>query len=79
LFFIFLGTNPGVCQVTTQLLKDTAAGKKVRKLAKHGNSDIVAAATSVIEAWKETVRKEQGEDPRAYLNGRSIWPLPSLL
>eukprot|EP00884_Botryococcus_braunii_P017343 jgi/Botrbrau1/4292/Bobra.0390s0032.1 len=46
-------------KVTTQLLKDTAAGKKIRKLVKHVDSGIVAAATQVIETWKDAVRKEQ--------------------
>lgn len=46
-------------QVTTQLLKETAAGKRIRKLTKHPNSDIVAAAIKVVEAWKDAVRLEQ--------------------
>ena len=45
-------------QVTTQLLVETQAGKKVRKLTKHGNAAIAQAAAATVAAWKEAVAQE---------------------
>ncbi|CAL8471299.1 g10841 [Coccomyxa elongata] len=45
-------------QVTTQLLLETQAGKKIRKLAKHSNAAISQAAAATVSSWKEAVTKE---------------------
>ena len=47
-------------QVTTQLLVDTQAGKKIRKLTKHGNAAVSQAAAAAVAAWKEAVKQEVG-------------------
>ena len=46
-------------QVNTDLLTETQAGKKVRKLTKHSNEDIAKAAKQLIDTWKDCVRQEQ--------------------
>ncbi|KAK9919113.1 hypothetical protein WJX75_009483 [Coccomyxa subellipsoidea] len=46
------------CQVTTQLLLETQAGKKIRKLAKHSNAAVSQAAAATVSAWREAVTKE---------------------
>ncbi len=45
-------------QVTTQLLLETQAGKKIRKLAKHSNAAVSQAAAATVSSWKEAVTKE---------------------
>ena len=45
--------------VTTQILVDTQAGKRVRKLSKHSNKDVSAAALEVVTLWKQVVKGEQ--------------------
>lgn len=45
-------------QVTTQLLLETQAGKKIRKLAKHSNAAVSQAAAATVSAWKEAVTRE---------------------
>ncbi len=47
--------------VNTQLLAETQAGKKIRKLTKHDDSSIAEAAKSLVAKWKECVRLEQEE------------------
>ncbi|DBA89558.1 TPA: hypothetical protein ACH3X2_004460 [Trebouxia sp. C0005] len=47
--------------VNTQLLAETQAGKKIRKLTKHDDSNIAEAAKSLVAQWKECVRLEQEE------------------
>ena len=46
-------------EVTTQLLSETEAGKKIRKLTKHRDAGIAEASKSVLAKWKECVRQEQ--------------------
>lgn len=50
-------------QVNTELLSETQAGKKVRKLTKHSNEDIAQAAQQLINSWKDCVRQEQEQQP----------------
>jgi hypothetical protein len=45
-------------QVTTQLLVETQAGKKVRKLTKHGNAAVALAAAATVATWKDAVAQE---------------------
>jgi transcription elongation factor S-II len=45
--------------ITSALLLKTDAGKTVKKLSKHENSNIKVAANATMEAWKECVRQEQ--------------------
>ncbi len=52
-------------QVTTHLLLETQAGKKIRKLAKHGNAAVSQAAAATVSAWKEAVTKETVNDTPA--------------
>ena len=47
-------------QVTTQLLVETQAGKKIRKLTKHSNAAVSQAAAAAVAAWKEAVKQEVG-------------------
>jgi transcription elongation factor S-II len=44
--------------VTTQLLTDTQAGRRIRVLCKHSSSDISSAAADVVTSWKNVVRRE---------------------
>lgn len=44
--------------VTADLLGQTEAGKKVKKICKHADEDLGKAATACIDAWKECVRLE---------------------
>lgn len=48
-------------QVNTELLTETQAGKKIRKLTKHSHADIAQAAKQLIDTWKDCVRQEQEE------------------
>ena len=48
-------------QVNTELLTETQAGKKIRKLTKHSHGDIAQAAKQLIDTWKDCVRQEQEE------------------
>lgn len=50
-------------QVNTELLSETQAGKKVRKLTKHSNEEIAQAAQQLIASWKDCVRQEQEQLP----------------
>ena len=52
-------------QVNTELLSETQAGKKVRKLTKHSNEDIAQAAQQLIASWKDCVRQEQEQEAGA--------------
>ncbi|GBF99722.1 hypothetical protein Rsub_12435 [Raphidocelis subcapitata] len=45
--------------VTSRLLKETEAGKRVNKLSKSGVAAVAAAAGAVVQAWKECVKREQ--------------------
>lgn len=45
-------------QVSTQLLVETQGGKTIRKLTKHQNEAIKAAASDVVLAWKSVVAAE---------------------
>jgi transcription elongation factor S-II len=45
--------------VTAVLLKDTDAGKKINKLAKSSDSTLAAAASQVVQAWKERIKNQQ--------------------
>lgn len=45
--------------VTTQILVDTQAGKRVRKLSKHSKKDVAAAALEVVTLWKQVIKGEQ--------------------
>jgi len=58
--------------VTAALLKDTDAGKKINKLSKSSNSTIAAAASQVVQAWKETIKQQQESKPST-----SSGPLPA--
>jgi len=46
-------------QVTTQVLLDSNAGKLVRRLTKHADAGIAAAAVQVVAAWKDAIAREQ--------------------
>lgn len=45
-------------QVTAQLLLETQAGKKIRKLTKHSNAAVSRAAAATVSAWKEAITQE---------------------
>ena len=45
-------------RVSTKVLSETQAGKRVKALAKHSKQDIAAAASAVVAAWKEAVKQE---------------------
>ncbi|KAL4441484.1 hypothetical protein ABPG77_001988 [Micractinium sp. CCAP 211/92] len=45
-------------RVSTKLLADTQAGKRVKSLTKHPKAALAAAAAEVVAAWKEVVKKE---------------------
>lgn len=47
------------CMVTAALLKETEAGKRVNKLSKHGVPSISSAAATVVQSWRECVKREQ--------------------
>jgi transcription elongation factor S-II len=44
--------------VTTGLLAETSAGKRVRVLTKHSDEKIASGAIKVVSCWKDLVRKE---------------------
>lgn len=44
--------------VSTKILADTQAGKRVRSLSKNANSGIAEAANAVVKSWKDVVRRE---------------------
>lgn len=46
--------------VNTKVLSETQAGKRVKALSKHPQSDVAAAAAAVVTCWKEVVRGEAG-------------------
>jgi hypothetical protein len=50
-------------QVSTKLLQDTQAGKRVRALSKHADAGIAKLAAEVVAAWKELVRREAEPAP----------------
>ena len=52
-------------KVTTDLIAKTDGGKKMKKLCKHTVAAIAASAASVVDAWKECVRQEQGQKKQA--------------
>ncbi|KAL4444245.1 hypothetical protein ABPG75_011982 [Micractinium tetrahymenae] len=45
-------------RVSTKLLADTQAGKRVKALTKHPQPGLAAAAAEVVAAWKEVVKRE---------------------
>ncbi len=45
-------------RVSTKLLADTQAGKRVKSLTKHPKAALAAAAAEVVATWKEVVKKE---------------------
>ena len=49
--------------MSTKLLMETQAGKKVKKLASHSDPGVASAAGSVLAAWKEVVKQEQLQTP----------------
>lgn len=49
--------------VTTKLLSDTQAGKRIRALSKHADPDIARLAGEVVGAWKEVVRRDASAMP----------------
>lgn len=49
--------------VTTKLLSDTQAGKRIRALSKHADPDIAQLAGEVVGAWKEVVRRAASAMP----------------
>lgn len=60
--------------VTTSLLVDTQGGKRMKKLSKHSEPGIAAAAGDVVESWKEAVKKEKsgGENKPSNSQGSSL-------
>ncbi|KDD74366.1 hypothetical protein H632_c1368p0 [Helicosporidium sp. ATCC 50920] len=64
----------GKHSVSTQLLADSQAGKRLRPLSKHPQADVAQAATDLISSWKSAVRGESKGVPAA--SGRSA-PAPS--
>lgn len=46
--------------VTLELLSETEAGKKLKKLSKHKHSEIAAAAMEVVHAWKKKLKERSG-------------------
>ncbi len=50
------------CQVTRQLLGETNAGKTIKKLTKHANPEIAAAAKRVVDTWMDAVKREQEQE-----------------
>lgn len=44
--------------MTTQLLLDTQGGKRVRKLTKHPDMSVKAAAAELVNVWKHVVAAE---------------------
>lgn len=44
--------------VSTKLLSDTQAGRRVKALAKHPHKPLAAAASEIVAAWKDVVRRE---------------------
>ena len=48
--------------VTAELLRKTAAGKRVNKLCKHTVGAISAAAKAAVEAWKDCVKSSGGQE-----------------
>ncbi len=49
----------GQQQVSTDLLSETGAGKRLKTLSKHSVAKVAQAAAAAMEAWKECIRKEQ--------------------
>lgn len=45
-------------EVTSTVLAETQAGKKVRSLTKHKDTAIAAAANDVVTQWKKLIRRE---------------------
>lgn len=52
--------------VSTKILGDTQAGKRVRALSKHSEPRVAAAALEVVAAWKEVVKKEARDSHAAH-------------
>lgn len=57
--------------VSTNVLAETQAGKRVRALTKHRNTDIAAAAGTVVDQWKRLVRRESMGGSEAISNPES--------
>jgi len=49
--------------VTTGILGETQAGKRIRILTKHPDEKIAFGASKVVSCWKDLVRKESGSCP----------------
>lgn len=58
-------------RVSTKLLSETQAGKRVKALAKHPKPDIAAAAGEAVAAWKDAVVKEAAAGAAAAKEGSS--------
>ena len=58
--------------VTTQILVDTQAGKRVRRLSKHKDDKVAAAAQEVVTLWKQVIKGEQeaGVSKPALISGQ---------
>ena len=50
-------------QVSTTLLKETQAGKKIKKLTTHCEPAIATAACQLVAAWRQVVKLEQLQTP----------------
>jgi transcription elongation factor S-II len=53
----------GQQRVTTELLAETEAGKRVKRLTKHSCPAVAKAAAAAVDAWKDCIRREQGMQP----------------
>ena len=73
----FSAATGTVSQVTTRLLLDTQAGKRIKRLGSHKDPAVSQAAAKVVAAWKQTVKQEQLQTS-ASGDGRSGWLLPGI-
>lgn len=48
-------------QVSASVLKETSAGKSVNKLSKCADTVVAAAATKVVQSWKDCVKRQAQE------------------
>ena len=65
-------------RVSTKLLSETQAGKRVKALAKHPKPDIAAAAGEAVAAWKDAVVKEAAAGAAAWTAACRHLPSPIL-
>lgn len=52
--------------VTLELLAETEAGRKLKKLSKHKHTEIAAAASGVVQCWKKKLKGRVGEGDKAH-------------